>query len=77
MHETGDPPGSRRLGGCNWDNAHLARCRSAGIAIGATPFAPGAPLAEMVALPRDRKPFPIALPRAWPAAGEAGTGALT
>ena len=60
-----------------WDNAHLARCRSAGIAIGATPFAPGAPLAEMVALPRDRKPFPIASPRAWPAAGEAGTGALT
>ena len=37
----------------------------------------GAPLAGRVALLRDRKPFPIASPRAWPAAGEAGTSALT
>ena len=31
--------GSRHLGGYNWDNAHLARCRSAGLATVAPPFA--------------------------------------
>ena len=34
-----DRMGSRHLGGCNWDNAHLARCRCAGSAIVAPPFA--------------------------------------